>query len=58
LKDRLTVGSILVGGVMGGAPCGRRKAMSVWGLDIPKVGVIRSQPWRAWPVKLDILCMT
>lgn len=29
LKDRLTVGSMLVGGVMGGAPCGRRKAMSV-----------------------------
>jgi hypothetical protein len=28
LKDRLTVGSMLVGGVMGGAPCGRRKAMS------------------------------
>lgn len=44
LKDRLTVGSMLVGGVMGGAPCGRRKVMSVCGLDIPKVGVIRSQP--------------
>jgi len=29
LKDKLTVGSILVGGVIGGAPCGRRKAMSV-----------------------------
>lgn len=60
LKERFTVGSTPVGGVMGGAPCGRRSDwadMSVCGLDIPKAGVIRSQPCRAWPVKLEILCM-
>jgi hypothetical protein len=34
--------------------------MSCWcGRDMPKPieGVIFSQPWRAWPVKFDILCM-
>lgn len=44
----------------GGGPTGLRMAgaaMSWCGRDIPKVGVMRSQPWRAWPVKLEILCM-
>ena len=35
--------------------------MSCWcGRDMPKPieGVIFSQPWRAWPVKFEILCMS
>ena len=63
LNDRLTVESTPDGGVTGGAPWGRRRGgccefdISVCGLDMPKAGVILSQPCRAWPVKFDILCM-
>lgn len=28
-----------------------------WGRPKPIAGVILSQPWRAWPVKLEILCI-
>ena len=60
LNDKLTVESPGADGVIGGGPGGRLKtceAMSWCGRDMPKVGVILSHPWRAWPVKLVILCI-
>ncbi len=62
LNERLTIVSAGVKGEMGVAARGRLAGdeidKSMFGLDMPKAaGVIFSQPWRAWPVKLLILCI-
>lgn len=64
LKERLTLVSAGVSGVIGVVPFNERLMggggieASMFGREMPKAaGVIFSQPWRAWPVKLLSFCM-
>lgn len=62
LKERLTQVPGVMVGVTAAALDGRLTGWlgrSLCDRDMPKPieGVIFSHPWRAWPVKLDILCI-